>query len=59
MPDTGVTKILIREEEIAKIVAGLGEEITQHYRESGGELMVVGLLRGSVVFMADLIRKIH
>ncbi len=59
MPDTGVTKILIREEEIAKIVAGLGEEITQHYRESGGELLVVGLLRGSVVFMADLIRKIH
>jgi hypoxanthine phosphoribosyltransferase len=59
MPDTGVTKILIREEEIEQIVAELGREITQHYRESGGELIVVGLLRGSFVFMADLIRKIH
>lgn len=59
MPDTGVTKILVREEEIREIVERLGEDITQHYRETGGELIVVGLLRGSFVFMADLIRRIH
>ncbi len=59
MPDTGITKVLIREEEIIEIVAQLGREITQHYRETGGDLIVVGLLRGSFVFMADLVRKIH
>lgn len=59
MPDTGITRILIKEDEIAEIVAQLGQEITQHYRETGGELIVVGLLRGSFVFMADLVRKVH
>lgn len=59
MPDTGITKILIREEEIREIVNDLGQEITQHYKDVGGELIVVGLLRGSFVFMADLVRKIH
>ena len=59
MPDSGVSKILINEDEIADIVDRLGREITENYRQSGGELIVVGLLRGSFVFMADLIRKIH
>lgn len=59
MPDTGITKILIREEEIQEIVANLGEDVTSHYRQTGGELIVIGLLRGSFVFMADLVRKIH
>ncbi len=59
MPDTGITKVLIREEEIQQTVTKLGEEITQHYKAAGGELIVIGLLRGSFVFMADLIRKIH
>ncbi len=59
MPDTGITKILIEEEEIQEIVDKLGGEVTQHCRETGGELIVVGLLRGSFVFMADLLRRIQ
>ena len=59
MPESGISKKLIDEDEIATIVARLGKEITENYRQSGGELIVVGLLRGSFVFMADLIRKIH
>lgn len=59
MPETGITKILIREDEITGIVDDLGKQITQHYQALGGDLIVVGLLRGSFVFMADLIRKIH
>lgn len=59
MPDSGVTKILIDKEEIASIVKKLGEEITEVYRASGGELIVAGLLRGSFIFMADLVRHIH
>ncbi len=59
MPETGITKILIREEEIVEIVDELGREITQHYQQTAGDLIVVGLLRGSFIFMADLVRRIH
>jgi len=59
MPESGISRKLIDEDEIASIVKKLGEEITTVYQQSGGELIVVGLLRGSFVFMADLVRKIH
>lgn len=50
---------LIGKEEIAKRVEEMGKEITAHYNEVGGELLVVGLLRGSFIFMADLVRAIE
>jgi hypoxanthine phosphoribosyltransferase len=53
-----ITKILVSEKEIKEIVARLGAEITAHYGELEKELMVIGLLRGSFIFMADLIREI-
>ena len=59
MPESGISRKLINEEEIAAIVKKLGEEITAFYQQSEGELIVVGLLRGSFVFMADLVRRIH
>lgn len=59
MPDSGITKRLIEEEEIAAIVNRLGGQITAHYRAKEGELVVIGLLRGSFVFMADLVRRIN
>jgi hypoxanthine phosphoribosyltransferase len=58
MPDTGIGKVLISQKEIQKIVTSLGREITQHYSKNNRELIVIGLLKGSFVFMADLIRSI-
>lgn len=58
MPEKGLTKVLISEDEIKTIVARLGEEITECYKDSDKELIIVGLLRGSFVFMADLVREI-
>ena len=49
-------KVLIAEEEIRIKVRELGEIITRDYQ--GQELLVVGILKGSVVFMGDLIREI-
>jgi len=49
-------RCLISGEEIAKKVAALGREITRDYRDK--ELVVVGILKGAVVFLADLIREI-
>lgn len=57
--ERGIERILVSEQDIAATVARLGREITAHYREAGGELLVVGLLRGSFVFMADLVRQIR
>ncbi len=58
MPERGLSKVLISEDEIKDIVKRLGKEITEAYKDSENELIVVGLLRGSFVFMADLVREI-
>ena len=49
--------ILISQEEIEKRVSDLGEQITEDYANSE-KLLLLGLLRGSVMFMTDLMRKI-
>jgi len=52
-----VQKILISEEQIRAKVAELGQQITVDYR--GRDLMLVGVLKGAVVFMVDLARAIN
>ena len=52
-----IKRILITEQEISNAVSDLGEKISQDYR--GKNLVLVSVLKGSVVFMADLMRSIH
>lgn len=52
-----VTEILFTEQQIHQIVARIGKEITQDYQ--GKNLFIVGVLKGSLVFMADLMREIQ
>jgi hypoxanthine phosphoribosyltransferase len=49
-------EVLFSEEQIAQRVRELGEEITSEY--AGKELVLVGVLKGSCVFLADLMRAI-
>lgn len=51
-----IGKVLISEEQLKKRVAELGEQITQDYR--GKDLLVIGIFKGAVPFLADLIREI-
>lgn len=53
-----IQRVLISEEEIKTAVQRLGREIQEYYQESSNELIVVGLLRGSFIFQADLVREI-
>ncbi|MCF0112165.1 MAG: hypoxanthine phosphoribosyltransferase [Erysipelotrichaceae bacterium] len=53
-----ILKVLITEEEIEKRCAELGEQLTKDYASSGNKLLVVALLRGSVPFLAELIKYI-
>jgi hypoxanthine phosphoribosyltransferase len=50
-------EVMISEQEVAKRVAEIGKHISEHYSNSKN-LVMVGLLRGSFVFMADLARVI-
>ena len=52
-------QVLISAEEIKTKVQELGQKINAHYANSDKELVLIGLLRGSVLFMADLCRTIH
>lgn len=51
-----VAEILVSEEEIQQHVARLAAEITEYYR--GKNLMVVCVLKGSLLFTSDLVKKI-
>ena len=50
-------EILISEKDLNDRIAGLGEEISRDYKESK-DLLLVCILRGAVIFLTDLSRKI-
>src|ERR671933_700206 len=54
MPD--VKEVLISSEEIEEKVREIGARITEDYR--GEKLLLIGILRGAVVVMSDLMRHI-
>ena len=51
-----VERILITSEEIGARVRELGQQITNDY--AGQDILMIGVLRGAVVFMSDLARAI-
>lgn len=52
-----LARIVFSEEDIARRVAEMGREITERY-SADDDLLVVGLLKGSFIFLADLVRAI-
>ncbi len=55
MPD--VKEILIPSAEVDAKIREMGERITQDY--AGEKLLLVGILRGAIIVMADLMRSIN
>lgn len=51
-----LSEILISEEEIKKRVMELGRQISKDY--AGKELIIIGVLKGAVIFLSDLVRNI-
>lgn len=49
---------MISGQEISQRISELAQQITQQYHTSDNGLVLIGLLRGSFVFMADLCRHI-
>ena len=54
--ERGVGDVLIEPESLRARVAELGEEISDYY--SGRDLLLIGVLKGAVFFMADLMRHV-
>ncbi len=52
-----IDRVLISGEEIQQKIRALGEQITEDYR--GRDLLLVGVLKGAFVVMADLSRHIR
>ncbi|QFQ32041.1 hypoxanthine phosphoribosyltransferase [Buchnera aphidicola] len=52
-------KVIFSKEELGVRVRELGEEITKKYRNSENKMILIALLRGSFVFIADLCRNIQ
>lgn len=51
-----LSEILITKEQLDQRVAELGAKITEDFK--GEEVLLIGILKGSVPFMADLMRQI-
>ncbi len=51
-----IKEVLISEEEIQNKVKELGKKITEDYKDKN--LFLLGILKGAVPFMADIMRKI-
>lgn len=53
-----VAKILISEEELDRIVTRIASEIDKDYASDDKKLVLVCILKGSLVFMGDLMKKL-
>ncbi len=51
-----IERVLVDEDALRRRVRELGETITQAY--AGKDLLLISVLKGSIIFMADLIRAI-
>ena len=56
--DGFIESILVSEEEIDSITSSLAEKITEDYKNSDKTLVLLCLLKGSIIFMGDLMKKL-
>src|SRR5947207_5217083 len=56
MDDPAIGEVLVGPEELQRRVVDLGAEISRDYE--GRDLVMIGVLRGAVLFLADLLRHL-
>lgn len=52
-----VERVLIGEQELNELLDGLADKINKDYK--GRRLMVIGILKGAVIFYSDLVRRLE
>ena len=53
-----IKEILLSEEQIDKLTSEIAKKIDEDYANREKRLLLLGILKGSVVFMSDLMKKI-
>lgn len=53
-----IKTVLLTEAELDAITTKIAEQIDNDYSDRGKKLLLLGILKGSVVFMSDLMKKI-
>lgn len=56
--DECVERVLVSEEDIDRLTTRIASEIDETYKDSKNRLLLLCILKGSVVFMGDLMKKI-
>ncbi len=56
--DKDILKVLVSEEKIDEIVTNLANQIDKDYENSKNRVILLAILKGSVVFMGDLMKKL-
>jgi hypoxanthine phosphoribosyltransferase len=57
MNEEAIGETLVSSEELRRRVSELGAQISEDY--AGRDLVMIGVLKGAVLFLADLMRSIH
>ncbi|CDI48249.1 hypoxanthine phosphoribosyltransferase [Clostridium tetani] len=52
-----IKEVLYSQEELRKKIKEMGKKISEDYK--GKDLILIGVLKGSVIFMADLMKEIN
>lgn len=56
--EAGICKKMLNEEQLKERIVELGAQITEDYKDLKEDLILVCILKGSIMFMADLCREI-
>lgn len=57
-PDTDIEQILITQEQIAQRTAEMAAAAAERYRDTPEDLVLIGVLKGAVMFMTDFARAL-
>jgi hypoxanthine phosphoribosyltransferase len=57
LPDASIGEIIVQADELQHRVKELGAEISRDY--DGKDLLLIGVLKGAVFFLSDLMRQIE
>ncbi|WP_436493346.1 hypoxanthine phosphoribosyltransferase [Actinokineospora sp. HUAS TT18] len=59
MYDGDIASVLITEQQIDEKIAELAKQVANDYPENGTDLVLVGVLKGAVMFMTDFARALQ
>lgn len=58
MNQADIERVLVSADEIDEMTSRIAGEIDRDYADYDGKLIILGILKGSVMFMSDLMKKI-